>query len=83
MKKLFIEDYQFTITVLSIKPDNKTENHCRNGHEVGDTFTCQYGGPVEFCSKSKLFPLMEAVRSEGDLRTPTFSLRLLISGYLN
>lgn len=70
MKKWFNEDYQFTITVLSIKPDNKTENHCRNRHEVGDTFTCQYGCSAEFCSKSmaKLFPLIEAVRSEGDLR---------------
>lgn len=69
MKNWYKEDYSFKITVLSVKPDNKPENHCRNGHEVGDEFTCEYGCPERFCSKSmlKLFPLMEAVRSGGDL----------------
>jgi len=56
--------------LLTIKPDNKSENHCRNGHEVGDEFYCEYACLDNFCSKSmlKLFPLMEAVRSGGDLR---------------
>jgi len=69
MKKWYKEDYSFKITVLSIKPDNKPENRCRNGHEVGDEFICEYGCPDRFCSKSmlRLFPLMEAVRSGGDL----------------
>lgn len=70
MKHWFNEEYCFKITVLSIKPDNEPVNHCRNGHEVGDEFTCEYGCPDKFCSKSmlKLFPLMEAIRSGGDLR---------------
>lgn len=69
MKKWLKEDYSFKITVLSIQPNNEPENHCRNGHEFGDEFICEYGCPNGFCSKSmlKLFPLMEAVRSGGDL----------------
>lgn len=68
MKKWYNEDYSFQITVLSVGSDGRPEN-CRNGHEVGDTFSCEYGCPAGFCSKSisKLFPLMEAVRSGGDL----------------
>lgn len=67
MKNWYYEEYSFKITVLSIKPDNEPLNHCRNGHEVGDEFSCEYGCPDKFCSKSmlKLFPLMEAVRSGG------------------
>lgn len=70
MNKWYHEEYSFKITVLSVNPDNKPENHCRNGHEVGDEFHCEYGCSNGFCSKSmsKLFPLMEAVRSGGDLR---------------
>lgn len=53
MKMLwFKEDYTFKITVLSIKPDNKSENHCRNGHEAGDEFVCKYVYPNGFCSNS-------------------------------
>ena len=68
MKKWYKEDYSFKITVLSVGNDGRPE-HCRNGHEVGDTFICEYGCPDGFCSKSmmKLFPLMEAVRSGGEL----------------
>ena len=68
MKNWYKEDYSFTITVVSVGPDGKAER-CRNGHEVGDTYACEYGCPSGFCSKSmaKLFPLMEAVRSGGDL----------------
>jgi uncharacterized repeat protein (TIGR04076 family) len=70
MKHWYYEEYSFKITVLPIKSDNKPLNHCRNGHEVGDEFRCEYGYPAKFCSKPmlKLFPLMEAVRSGGDLR---------------
>ncbi len=68
MKHWYKEDYSFKITVVSVGADGKPEN-CRNGHDVGDTYTCEYGCPDGFCSKSmaKLFLLMEAVRSGGDL----------------
>ena len=68
MKNWYKEEYSFKITVISVSTSGKPEN-CRNGHEVGDTYLCEYGCPGGFCSKSmsKLFPLMEAVRAEGDL----------------
>ena len=68
MKNLYKEDYAFEITVVSVGTNGKPENY-RNGHEVGDSYSCEYGCPGGFCSKSmaKLFPLMEAVRAEGDL----------------
>jgi len=70
MKKLVTENFRFTITVID-------GQHCRNGHEVGDTFSCEYGCPMPcsneggFCAKTmlKLFPLLEIVRAGGDLRT--------------
>ena len=54
--------------MVAVGANGKPEN-CRNGHEIGDTYSCEYGCPGGFCSKSmaKLFPLMEAVRAEGDL----------------
>lgn len=69
MKKWYEEEYTFKITVLSVGPENTPVRHCRNGHETGDTFTCEYGCPDGFCSKSmlKLFPLLEALRGGGDL----------------
>jgi uncharacterized repeat protein (TIGR04076 family) len=62
MNKFFTENFRFKITVIEA-------GGCRNGHEVGDTYTCEYGCPGDFCSKSmaKLFPLLEAVRSGGSL----------------
>lgn len=68
MKNWYKEEYRFKITVISVGTDGRAE-HCRNGHEVGDRYVCEYGCPNGFCSKSmfKLFPLMEAVRAEGDL----------------
>lgn len=68
MKNWYKEEYPFKITVVSVVSDGKPEN-CRNGHKIGDTYSCEYGCPGGFCSKSisKLFPLMEAVRSGGDL----------------
>ena len=51
-----------------------TERYCRNGEEIGDIYKCTYGCPVNkdgygICSKTMmmLYPLMEAVRSGGDL----------------
>ena len=74
MKKGYPEHYKFKITVMSVG-DNGNPQHCRNGHEVGDTYECSYGCPGGFCSKtaSRLFTIQEAVRSGGDLR-------LLIAG---
>ena len=68
MKNWYKEEYFFKITVVSVGTNGEAEN-CRNGHEVGDSYSCDYGCPGDFCSKSmaKLFPLMEAVRSGGDL----------------
>ena len=70
MQKYITENYRFTISVT------KSEG-CRNGHETGDRYTCEYGCPMPcggeggFCAKSmaKLFPLQEVVRTGGDLRT--------------
>jgi uncharacterized repeat protein (TIGR04076 family) len=68
MKNWYREEYSFKITVVSIGTDGQPMN-CRNGHEVGDVYKCEYGCPDGFCSKSmsKLFPLMEAIRADGDL----------------
>lgn len=68
MKKWYKEHYTFKITVIQVGSDGNPKC-CRNGHEIGDVFTCDYGCPGGFCSKSMaiLFPLMEAVRSGGDL----------------
>lgn len=52
----------------------ETERFCHNGEEIGDKYTCTYGCPVNsqgygICSKTMmmLYPIMEAVRSGGDL----------------
>lgn len=75
MKKWYEEEYEFEIEVTGYLRGEKTEGYCRNGEEVGDRYTCTYGCPVNaegqgICSKmmTLLFPLMEAVRSGGDLR---------------
>lgn len=75
MNKWYSEEYSFTIEVTAVSHDDRTENHCRNGEEVGDVFRCTYGCPVSsegraVCQKSMaiLYPLMEAVRSGGDMR---------------
>ncbi|QDR79543.1 TIGR04076 family protein [Sporomusa termitida] len=70
MKKWYSGEWSFKIIVLSIKPNNEPQNHCRNGHQPGDQYICGYACPGGFCSKSMLksFPLMEAVRSGGNLR---------------
>lgn len=74
MKKWYDEEYEFEIEVVGFRQGNCTENYCRNGEEIGDKYTCTYGCPVNkggqgICSKVMLmmFPIMEAVRSGGDL----------------
>lgn len=74
MKKWLDEEYEFEIEVIGFLRGDKTEHYCRNGEEVGDKYTCTYGCPVNaqgcgICSKvmMTLFPIMEAVRSGGDL----------------
>ena len=74
MKKWFDEEYEFTVTVTGFLRGSKTEHYCRNGEEVGDVYKCTYGCPVNnqgygICSKTMmmLYPIMEAVRSGGDL----------------
>jgi len=74
MESWYKEEYGFKITAVSVNGDGSAR-HCRNGHESGDTYSCEYGCPMPkngeggFCSKSmfKVFPLLEAVRAGGDL----------------
>lgn len=74
MKKWYDEEYEFSIVVTGFLHGDHTERYCRNGEEIGDRYTCTYGCPVNqvglgICSKTMmlLHPLMEAVRSGGDL----------------
>ena len=74
MKKWYDEEYEFEIKVTGYIRGNKAGRYCRNGEEIGDTYTCTYGCPVNqdgqgICSKCMmiLYPIMEAVRSGGDL----------------
>ena len=74
MHKWYDEEYEFTIDVTGFLHGNHTERYCRNGEEIGDSYTCTYGCPINqdgygICSKTMmmLYPLMEAVRSGGDL----------------
>lgn len=74
MKKWYAEEYEFEIEVVGFLRGNQTEHYCRNGEEIGDRYFCTYGCPVNnkgdgICSKVMmiLFPVMEAVRSGGDL----------------
>ena len=75
MKKWYDEEYEFEIRVTGFLRGDRTEGYCRNGEEIGDVYTCSYGCPVNaegagICSKTMavLFPLMEAIRSGGDLK---------------
>ena len=74
MKKWYEEEYKFEVEVIGFLRSDHTEHYCRNGEEIGDQYTCTYGCPVNdqgqgICSKLMmvLFPIMEAVRSGGDL----------------
>lgn len=70
MKKFIIENTSFKIEVIDGKKNQVGAIDCRNGHEIGDTYICEYGCPRDFCQKAmlKLFPVMEAARAGGDLR---------------
>lgn len=75
MKKFVTENFRFKITVVDKAKDGKPLN-CRNGHEAGDEYECEYGCPEPvngcggFCSKTmtNLFRLKEIVYANGDLR---------------
>ena len=74
MKKWYDEEYEFEVEVTGFLRGEHTEHYCRNGEEIGDRYKCTYGCPVNaagqgICSKTMLllFPLMEAIRSGGDL----------------
>lgn len=74
MKKWYDEEYEFIIEVIGFIRSDHTERYCRNGEEIGDKYTCTYGCPVNkegygICSKVMMiiFPIMEAVRSGGNL----------------
>ena len=65
---------ELTGSVTGFLHGDRTERYCRNGEEIGDRYACTYGCPVNqqgygICSKTMLllFPLMDAVRSGGDL----------------
>lgn len=75
MKKWLDEEYEFEVEVTGYLRGDKPEGLCRNGEEIGDKYSCTYGCPVNqdgcgICSKTMmmLYPLMEAIRSGGDLR---------------
>ena len=74
MKKWYDEEYEFEVEVIGFLHGDHTERYCRNGEEIGDKYTCTYGCPVNqdghgICPKLMMvmFPVMEAVRSGGDL----------------
>ena len=75
MKKWYGEEFEFTVEVTGYLRGDKPERYCRNGEEIGDRYTCTYGCPVNaqgygICSKTMLmlYPIMESLRSGGDLR---------------
>lgn len=69
MNRTYAEEWRFRISVLRVGKSSEPQR-CRLGFEAGDVFECHYETPGDFCPKSmlKVFPLMEAVRSGGDLR---------------
>lgn len=74
VKKWYDEEYEFEIEVTGFLRGNRTEQYCRNGEEIGDKYICTYGCPVNsegygICSKAMMiiFPVMETVRSGGNL----------------
>jgi uncharacterized repeat protein (TIGR04076 family) len=69
MKKWYFEEWLFKIEVVRVGKENKAEE-CRLGLEPGDTFECTYETPAGFCPTSfvKIFPALEIVRCNGDLR---------------
>lgn len=51
MKKWYAEEYEFKVEVIGFLRGTKTERYCRNGEEIGDTYTCTYGCPVNACGQ--------------------------------
>lgn len=76
MKKWYDEEFEWEIEVIGFNKEGKeTERFCRNGEQISDKYTCTYGCPVNgqgygICSKTMMmiYPIMEAVRSGGDLQ---------------
>jgi len=94
MKKWYPEDWLFIIEVLKVGKENKPDE-CRIGLEPGDHFECSYATPEGFCPTIfiKMFPILEVLRCEGDLRylgastqhemdfiCPDGAVKLMISG---
>ena len=47
MKKWLDEEYEFRVDVIGYLGESITpEHYCRNGEEVGDSYRCTYGCPV-------------------------------------
>ncbi|CAH0525791.1 TIGR04076 family protein [Vibrio hippocampi] len=74
MKKWFEEEFEWEIEVTGFLRGSETAEYCRNGEEIGDKYKCTYGCPINsegqgICSKVMvaMFPIMESVRSGGDL----------------
>jgi len=69
VKSWYHEDWSFMIEVLRVGKENRAEE-CRLGLEPGDTFTCTYETPAGYCPTSfiKIFPALEVVRCNGDVR---------------
>lgn len=63
MRKWIVEDWQFTISVISGRAED-----CRLGFEAGDEFQCAYAVPTGFCPKAMpvLHTLCEIIRCGGD-----------------
>ena len=62
MKKWYDEEYEFQVEVIGYLRGDHTEHLCRNGEEIGDTYRCTYGCPVNadgygICSKTMMFRL--------------------------
>ena len=70
MKKWLEEDYEFTITILSVGPEDNPFGFCRMGFEVGNVFVCKFDTPAGFCPKSMaaLYTWCEVARCGGDFR---------------
>ena len=61
MKKWYDEEYEFQVEVIGYLRGDHTEHLCRNGEEIGDTYRCTYGCPVNadgygICSKTIVCP---------------------------
>ncbi len=86
MKKWYDEEYEFQMEVTGFLCGNDTEHYCPNGEEIGDTYICTYGCPVNrqgqgICAKLMMivYPIMEAVRSGGNLENMKKMLYVLMA----